>query len=339
MNKRLTRALLGAGIAGTLALGGCAVPVPEFTPPPEESHVYPVLDETRLDRVLAAVNDTLAKADADGEKGELTTRIDGRARSMRTWEYALAKATTEAEMENPYTPQALSTDPAVEIVAATQEWPRHVVVITDPPAEGNIPLMLVLAQDGPRDPYSLRSWVRLLPATTTPQMHAPEAGSPQLEPDADGLLLSPEEAVSAYADLLNKGDDSEFKDSFEEDMYANLLKEELKGLNQSLSVAGKVTQKNGKRGDIYALETFDGGAIVISGMRSEQTYEKTVPRAKMRVGDLVAALNEGEADVATKLMATYEHMLAFYVPPADSDEKIRLLGAERVLAKVSKPDN
>lgn len=339
MTKRRIQATLSVGIVGLLGLSACAVPIPEFTPPPAESHVYPVLDDTRLERVLADVNDTLAQADEAAKRSELSPRVAGRASLMRGWEYSLAKATTAAELENPYSPQPLSTDPAVEVIAATEGWPREVMVITDPPAEGNIPLLLVLAQDEPRDPYSLRSWVRLLPATTTPQMHAPETGSALVAQDAEGLLLTPAEVVRAYADILNKGEESDFRDKFEEDMYQELLDEELKGLKDSLAIAGKVTQETKKRGSVYALETFDGGAIVVSGLRSNQTYEKTVAGAKMRVGEVVAAKNDGNAEVATKLTAVYEHMVAFYVPPADSTEKIRILGAERVLSAVKQPED
>ncbi len=338
MNRSLRSATLSLGVAGTLLLGACAVPVPEFTPPPAESQVFPVLDESRLDRVLAAVNETLKEADQDADKGELTPRVSGRAAQMRGWEYSLAEATKEAEMEDPYTPQPLGTDPAVSVIAATAEWPRHIMVITDPPEGGNIPLLLALAQDEPRDEYTLRGWVRLMPGVTTPQFHAPESGSEQLEPDAEGLLISPAETVSAYADVLNKGEESKQRKNFAEDQYQELLDEELKGLKESLDVAGKVTQETKEAGSTMAMSTFDGGAIVFGGMTSEQTYEKTVAQAKMKVGSLVAAKNDGEADVTSKLTAVYQHMIAFYVPAEDSDEKISVLGAERVLSSVKKPE-
>lgn len=321
-----------------LLLGACSVPVPEFTPPPEESQVYPVLDETRLDRVLAEINETLKEADKDADKKELTPRVSGRAAQMRGWEYSLAKATKKADMDSPYTPQALGTSPAVSIVAATDDWPRHVMVVTDPPEEGQIPLILTLSQEHPRDEYTLRGWVRLMPGVTTPQMHAVESGSEQLDEDAEDLLLSPESAIKAYAGILNEGKDAKNYKKFEEDQYQELLSEELKGLKDSLDVAGKVSQKTTSAGEIVAMASFDGGAIVFGGLKTEQNYEKTVSQAKMRVGDLVAAKNDGNATVESKLTAVYNHMVAFYVPAEDSEEKISLLGAERVLSSVKVPE-
>lgn len=337
MKSNQRRAVVALAIAG-ITLGSCAVPVPEFTPPPEETQVYPVLDESRLDRVLATVNDTLAEADADADKEELTPRVSGRAAQMRGWEYSLAKATKKAELEDPYQPQPLATDPAVSIIAATEDWPRQVMVITDPPEDGNIPLLLTLQQESPRDQYSLQGWARLLPGVTTPQTDATATGSEQLSPDSEGLILAPEEAVAAYADVLNKGKDSKHAKKFEKDQYRSLLNEERKALAESLEVAGKVTQETKQAGPTYALSTFDGGAIVFGGLTTEQKYEKTVRQAKMKVGSFVAAKNGGDSEVDSTLTAVYQHMVAFYVPPEDSEDKIDVLGAERVLSSVKQPE-
>lgn len=337
MSNRMRTSIWAAALAGMIALSGCAVPVPEFTPPPTDTQTFPVLDEDRLEKVLVAVNETLRDADADADKEVLSDRVEGRAAQMRGWEYSLAKATEKAEMEEPYQPQPLGTDPAVSAIAATDDWPREVMVITDPPEGGNVPLLLMLRQETVRDPYSLRGWVRLLPGVTTPQMHATASGSEPLAPDAGDLLLSPEETVAGYADVLNRGKNSDEAKTFDMDPYRELLVEERKALAESVEVAGKISQKTEPAGETMALSTFDGGAIVFGGMRTEQTYEKTVEGAKLKVGDMVSAKNGGEADVETKLTAVYQHMIAFYVPPADSDEKITVLGAERVLSSVKKP--
>lgn len=338
MSRRVHNLAWAGALAAALTLGGCAVPVPEFTPPPADTQAFPVLDEGRLERVLISINETLREADAAADKKELSDRVTGRAAQMRGWEYSLAKATVKAEMEEPYTPQALSTDPAVSAIAATDEWPREIMVITDPPEGGNVPLLMMLRQESPRENYTLRGWVRLLPGVTTPQMHATASGSEQLEPDAEGLLLTPEETVEAYADVLNKGSKSKQVKKFSKDAYRELLTEERKALKESLEVAGKITHSTSAAGETMALSTFDGGAIVFGGMKTEQVYEKTVTGAKMRVGDIVSAKNGGEAEVETTLTAVYQHMVAFYVPPADSDEKISILGAERVLSSVKIPE-
>lgn len=338
MTARTRAGILAVGTAVLVGIGSCSVPVPEFTPPPQDAEVYPVLDEERLDEVLAEVNETLAKADEESDRDELSPRIDGRAKQMRGWEYALAKAMKKADADDPYTPQALSTDPAVYVIAATEEWPRNVMVITDPPDEGNAPMLLTLAQETPRDQYSLQGWVRLAPGVTTPQVNAAVTGSKQIEDDADGLLLSPEQTIEAYAEWLNKGKKAKHAKKFAKDQYKEIIDSELKGLKESLDVAGKVKQTTKPAGSVTAIETFDGGAIVFGGLRSQQVYEKTVDDAKMRVGTMVAAKNGGDANVDTKLTAVYDHMIAFYVPPEDSEEKISLLGAERVLSSVKEPE-
>lgn len=330
---RRTWATAGSAVLA-LTLLGCAVEVPEFTPPPRDEQVLPVMDEARMDRVLAGVEEHVAAADADLKKDELPPRVIGRAAQMRGWEFTLAAKTKEIELETPYVPQPLTTDPLVEIIAATDTWPRQVMVITDPPPEGNTNLLLVLEQADPRAEYALMSWVRLLPGVTTPAADAAAIGSVQLAPDAEGLKFTPEAAIANYTDLLNNGSESKHADAFEEDSYRTLLEEELKALKEAVTRAGKMSQETTKVGSVYTLQTFDGGAIVVGGMKSEQVYDKTVSGAKMRVGGMIAALNGGTHEVQSKLIATYEHMVAFYVPPADSDKKVTLLGAERILSKV-----
>src|SRR5699024_3265408 len=100
----------------------------------------------------------------------------------------------------------------------------------------------------------------------------------------------------------------------------------------------KVTQETKPAGPTYALSTFDGGAIVLSGMTTEQEYEKTVQQAKMKVGSLVAAKNDGNSEVDSTLTAVYEHMVAFYGPAEDSADRSGRLGAELVRSSVKRPE-
>src|SRR5699024_8368067 len=140
-----------AALLAAAGLAGCAVPVPETTPEPESTVVYPVLDEGRLDRVLAAVQESLDAADAELDADLLAPRVTERAEQTRAAAYRLAKAT--ADEDDPYELQPLGTDDAAAAIAATREWPRTVMVVTPPPEESNAPRLLVLRQQDPRAEY------------------------------------------------------------------------------------------------------------------------------------------------------------------------------------------
>ncbi|MPV50308.1 MULTISPECIES: hypothetical protein [unclassified Pseudactinotalea] len=338
MNARRIVAATATGMVillGSAGLTGCAVPVPQSTPEPESTTVYPVLDEGRLDRVLASVQTSLADADAALDPDLLPPRITERAEAVRAAEYRLAKATKDDE--EPYTPQPLGTDDVAAVVAATEDWPRTVMVATTPPAGSNAPRLLVLTQQEPRDDYSMVGWVRLLPGVSTPTVAASEIGVDPVAPDDPGLLIAPDEVAAAYAETVEKGDKADSADLFADDIYRTALRDEVKAQQKSLEVAGTVKNKVTAQDGVAALATADGGAIVYAGLTSTMTYERTVARSTMKVGSQYAALNDGEDEVDESITGSYLHMIAFYIPPADAgeDAQVSVLGAERVLTKVT----
>lgn len=332
MRRTIAAAIAVLGIAG---LAGCSVPVPQTTPEPQSTVVYPVLDEGRLDRVLEAVQTSLDAADEALDAEQLPPRITERAEETRAAEYRLAKATKDDD--DPYELQPLGTEDVAAVVSATKEWPRTVMVATNPPEGSNAPRLLVLRQEDPRADYSVVGWVRLLPGVSTPQINAAEIGVDPVAPDDADLLIAPDEVAAAYAETIEKGDDAKQADLFAENIYQKSLREELNSQQESLEVAGKVTRKVDAQEGVDALATADGGAIVFAGMTSTMTYERTVARSTMKVGSQYAALNDGEAEVNDSVTGSYLHMVAFYVPPADAgdDAQVSVLGAERVLTKVT----
>lgn len=331
--RRIAGALLG--LAGLAGLAGCAVPVPETTPEPESTVVYPVLDEGRLQRVLDDVRTELQAADEKLDPELLPPRIAGRAEESRAAEYRLAKAT--ADGDEPYEPRALGTDELAAVVSATKDWPRTVMVATNPPENTNAPRLLVLRQQAPRDNYALIGWVRLLPGVSTPQINAAEIGVDPVAPDDPGLIIAPDEVAAAYAETIEKGDDAEQADLFAENIYQENLRDELSAQQESLEVAGKVTRSFEVQDGVEALATADGGAIVFAGLTSTTKYERTVARSTMKVSAKYAALNDGEAEVDKSVTGTDLHMVVFYIPPADAPDgaQVSVLGAERVLSKVT----
>ena len=174
--------LAAAAAATALLLAGCAGDVPQPAPEPAATAPLPVLDEDRIERILADVEETVEAADAALDPELLSDRLTGPALSMRQAEYRLSEAS-----EGERTPTPLTTSSQVEVVAATDEWPRSLYVVSHVPDDANLPLLLVLTQEDARSQYKLWFWTSLLPGVQTPSTAHPEAGSPQLAPDAVDL--------------------------------------------------------------------------------------------------------------------------------------------------------
>ncbi|MFC7406286.1 hypothetical protein [Georgenia alba] len=334
MTPRRTLAGLCLAVSATL-LAGCATELPQPRPEQPPQTPPPALDEDRLQRVLSEVEGTIAQGDEENDGQRLGPRIMGPAADTRRAEYALARAT-----DGNTSPAPLITDANVTSVAASDSWPRPAMVITDVPEGENLPLLLGLVQPNPRDPYALWGWVTLFPGIQLPGMDRIETGSPVLEPDAEGLAATPEQVVDRYVNVFNNGDDSDFADAFAEDPYRTSSHETTDELSEAIEAAGEasVEAEVGDDGPL-ALATAEGGAIVISELRSTLTMTRTVPESELTAGGELAALMEDD-EVVGSVSGVSDVTIAFYVPPADAeDTTIQPIGATSVLADVNRDDD
>lgn len=332
IRRNRVAALVGAALA--VLLVACTPEIPEVSPDPEETEVQPVLDVPRLERVLDDIEEHINAADEESDGDILAERMEDPALAVRTAEYRLRSATADTDDETGLQP--LTTSSAVSIVAATEEWPRAVFVITEIPDEANSPLLIGLRQETPQEPYRMFSWVRLLPGVTTPQTDVAEVGSTPVDPADDSFLTSPQQALENYADLLTEGEDSEFADDFAEEPFRELVEQEAETLSENVEAAGEFTHDTAVReDDTVAMLTADGGVVVIGAMRTRHTFTKTEDDGEVEVGGQLAALSEDDGEVNESLRGTYHVMVALYVPTEQEDAQITVLGVERVLAAVS----
>ncbi|HZK04926.1 MAG TPA: hypothetical protein VFC82_03660 [Actinomycetaceae bacterium] len=318
----------------TLGLSACQasfVPSPDPQPAPPEPG--PVLSTDRLDGILDEIGETLTSADAATSAEELSDRITGPAREMRSAEYQLASISGGA---NPVTP--IETEPQVSIIPATTAWPRVAGVVTTIPEGTNLPELLTLVQEDARDPFALWSWVRLFPGVTVPATTAPVTGSAPVAPDSDTLRFTPQATLEAYVDILNNGDDSESAGDFEADPFRTGYAQTVQSLASAVEAAGTATQQSAVGDDgTHSIGTHEGGAIVVGTVDQVLTVQRTVEDATLTVGPNLAY--GGEPGVSGSLIATYLTTIAFYVPPSDSEEPVTVLGAEQVLMGVERDDS
>jgi hypothetical protein len=322
--------VVGSIAVASALLAGCAQEIPEPSPQPAASEPAPVLTVEQTESVLAAIGEVLAAADSSRDEAALSARLADPALKLRAAQYTLADR-SDGERE----PTPLTTEDQVLILGATEGWPRTVMAVTQPPSGQTAPLLIVVRQDNARSPYKLRAWVRLFAGIETPAMGSVEVGSLPLEKDAEGLRATPADTLTWYGDLLTTGSESEHADAFEEDPYVTALQAEVETGRTSLEGIAEITVNSlAERDGVIALQTADGGALVVGQLITSTGYKKTLSGSTLELsgeaGDWL-----GDGTVPALASVRHDSMVAFYVPPS-ADGKITVLGADRVLTDASK---
>ncbi|UNX53965.1 hypothetical protein MF406_13470 [Georgenia sp. TF02-10] len=334
MSHRPRRRVAVAVVAAAALLAGCAPEVPEPDPEPAAATPPPVLDDERLDRILADIGSTLAAGDEARDPELLKPRVTGPALEVRAAEYRLTEALGQDG------PAPLTTDTQFEAVAATDAFPRVVIAVSQVPEGSNFPLVLALVQAEPRAQYQLWGWAGLLPDAETPAFIHPDRGSAQLGPEAEGLVATPRDVVAAYAAELNDPD-GQTAVTFAEDRFREFVSEETTALEEGVESAGEAstTAAAGDDGPLV-LGTADGGAFVMGELALQTVIKKTVPGSELSVRGQLGALLEDPDTIPGSATFTREATVAFYVPPAGAEDgTVEPIGAGAVYTGAIRDDD
>ena len=320
---------LVALLAAVATLTACATPLPVPTPEPPAAVAPPALTVTQSAAVLDDLGSVLSAADTALDASLLAPRVVGPALAMRSAEYLRDEATGG---ERP--PTALPTKAQVAIVPQTTTWPRVQLVVTEQPDDLQAPRILVLEQATPRDRYALWGWARMFPNASTPRTAEAEKGSPVLPPDDADLVMSPDQVLAAYADLLANGDASASAASFAADSFRDSVAANRQTLSTNVQEIGSVAETYTPDGPpLTVIGDAEGGALVVGSMSTVSTVTITVAGAKLTLSPFESAA-AGAAEAGTSLARTYTDVLVFHVPPAGSGQQVQLIAAEAVLTAV-----
>lgn len=315
--------------AALLALvAACGAPLP--APAPEAVPAVPPAATTvaQSQRVLGDLATVLAAGDAVLDPAALTTRVAGPALAIRTAEYVRANATAGAKA-----PTALPTGDQALIVPETAQWPRTQLVVTEQPDDLQAPRILVMRQESARDQYHLWGWARLGQGVQMPLTADPSAGSPELAADAGGLMLTPADALTQYADVLASGDASASAPLFAADFFRTGIETARQTYSSAVESVGTVAETYTPQLDtVVAMATVDGGAIVVGQLTTVTTL--TVSQGSLTLDPTDAALS-GKTSVTKNLTYTWADVLVFYVPPEGAEAQVQVLAGEHARVSVS----
>ena len=320
--------LLASSTACASPSGSIASPSPSIS----AIDVPPVaLVSSQVNKILADLEKVTADADLTSDKKVLAARFAGPALEQRTAHYILRGRSTKVAA----LPKIVGKPISFSLPAATDTWPRTLMVVTDEQGDEALPQMLVMQQETPRSKYMLWYNIRLMPGAKIPEVPSAETGAIPVEIDSLFLKLAPTDVASGYGDVINKGAASLSFGLFDtaKDEFYKQVSQSQKSQVENLTT-GKITFSHalGNK-NVISLATSTAGALVAVYMTD--TY-KIKPK---KAGSAVAVSGQEKimlgADGSTRgVRSVYGDMMLFYVPALSDTSRIRLLGVSQGLISV-----
>ncbi|MCC2032339.1 glycosyl transferase [Microbacterium allomyrinae] len=309
--------------------GSTPTPTPTATVIAPEGQQAPAVTKAQAERILTRIASTVADADAALDGDLAATRLEGAALALRETNYKLRASLTDYAA-----PSAILSKPLKIILPQAYDgWPRSVIAVVDD-AESKTSSIMVMTQQDAWSDYKLSYAASLEASTEMPALAPAYIGATQVEPDSPFLLLAPEDVAAAYADVLNKGEESEFYDLFEvegdqlRESIAADRQRRLESFNQTASSTGTLefASTPGSQPP-FALATVESGAIVAVNLYESDTVKPTNEDAVIKLdGNTTVKTLSGVDQSATGFQTTFSDQVFFYVPGPGSNEKITLLG-------------
>lgn len=340
LEYRRAFAIVPAVAVSALLFTGCSADAwPQLAPTPTptptasvvapEGQKAPAVTKAQAERILARVASTVAEADEALDPALAASRLDGAALGVRETNYTLRGAIAA----HPVLPAVLTKPLEILLPQAFEEWPRSFMAVVDD-EETKTSSIMFLTQADAWAPYKLAYMGSLEASTELPGLAPEYIGASQIPPDSSFLLLPPDQLATAYADVLNSGEESEFFGLFdpESDQFRVGIEADrasrLEEFNQTGAQTGTLTftSSTGAQPPI-SLATIESGAIVAVNIYETDTVKPTNTDAVIKVdGNETVKTLAGASQSTTGFETVFSDQLFFYVPGQGSSEKIRLLG-------------
>ncbi|WP_445443859.1 hypothetical protein [Clavibacter sp. km1a] len=283
----------------------------------------PVVTEDQAERIVSRVAEVATAADQSLDAATLAPRFAGPALQERTSDYQVRKAKPDIAA----VPAIPAGDLQLTLPQATVAWPRTIAaVVKDPDTEDAPTLSLTLVQESPRDNYRV---LYAMPVSTTaalPDVAPAAIGAARLAPDVKLLAVQPDQLSAAYADVLNKGDASEFAGLFDPTDDGVRAQDAKRKVDFPASIGETGTVEFAATADTtapVAMSTVESGALVSVTVQLGIVAKPTTEGAKVNANPEVQAIT-GLTDSAKGFDTVRTAQMLMYVPPVNSGEKIRL---------------
>lgn len=323
-----------------LVVSGCSAGSwPQFdgesTPSPSASVIVPVdqgapaVTETQAARILSSISAQVARADEGNDAEAAAQRLTGAALAVRKTNYQLRSKIADHASLAPVPASSLK----VVLPEARDTWPRSFFAVVA--SSGGVRTLMSVSQEDPWTPYKL-SYVATSASDANLSLAPAYVGAVSIDPETPFLILPPAQLATAYADVMDKGDDSEYAKIFDTDTDSDSFRVQvaadrqrrLTEFNETGTETGTMTfSTSAGDTDPAALATLDSGAIVAISVVESDKVEPTNEDAVIKVPDnTVVQTLTGETESKTGFETTFSDQLFFFVPAQSSNQRIQFLG-------------
>ncbi|WP_336704302.1 hypothetical protein [Micrococcus terreus] len=317
----LTVSLPGPATASPSAEGGADQSATQ------EGEFIPLLVDQQLERILGRIEGRVQQGDTEQDAEQFGNRVSGMARTMRELNYR-NRAIDEDQAE----PAPLAAAPVLSAVGTEDgSFPRTVLVVTEG-EQNETPHLSVLRQRAPRQQYQLVYAVPMAPGATLPGMSMTDQGLSRIDlKDADGLMMSPSEAVAGVTAYLTDEDD-DFKDKMAPSAYATAIQDYQKDVAESAKDTDVSLKRHPRPRETMAFRLPDGSALVFASVYANVYVSPKEEGGTVIASDLVAEVaGESETETTKDLSMRYRELMVLRVPAEggdDADAQVSLDGFE-----------
>jgi hypothetical protein len=334
--------LLGAG--GLLATGLLAAcgSEPEAPPAPptgkQLAEPTPVQTSEQLETIVPEVNAAVVAADEAKDATPLAPRVSGSAAEFRTALYGLI-GKAEEWSEDLKVPGA---ELIVTMSSVTAEFPRVAIALVEDSVADGVPYFMALQQADVKSGYTAWAWAQQAVGIEMPTVPNAVVGSEALTADAEGLVMTPAEALTLYAEVLTDGDDADPDDKLAPNPFQTgtheRIQAERKELNQGVEwdEAGTIRETYSVReGEFAGLRTEDGGAIVMATLMSSRKVSIKDGATMRYAEDNKYTKVIGKREFTKEYVREFGTHVALYIPSADAGGQVQPIGATQTALAAS----
>lgn len=326
------KAFSAMAVCLALSLSACAGE-PALPAPASQDAVEAVVTPETFATVVDRTTKQLNASDEKKSVESMSAYLAGPFRQERAAQYALAKI-----MGKNYKLSPVVLDPEATAISSGSAFPRTMVAFAGPTEQEKLSTLTVWSQNTARNNYALWAAVRLFPSIPDLSLLSElsdVAGYPQVE--AADYVADPAQVVREYAKYVTSRKKGQI--AFEEkDQLFTEITGQVKTLSDSLGELGtaKVTASVPLE-ETRAISTQDGGLVLVGQLAYSLKITKSEEDATLRIASTIGALAEkdpeGVLEVSEPVDANYITSVAFYIPPAGSEQVVQVIGASTPVLK------
>lgn len=316
-----------AAALATTILAACSaeaeVPQPQAGTQAEYS-----MSQDKYAEITQMVEESVTAAGEAKDATLLSDRVGEPLRSQLTAQYKLASVAPS------FTPADVTVSPDATPLLSGSAFPRTLMAIDFAATTSSVGTLQVWNQSNARDNYQLRAAVEVFPSPPAIDLTSTLNNEPGFAGlAADSFAVDPSAVVTDYATYLTDREMTGIQFN-ESDPLATQVAEQVDSLNESLGDIGEVEATfSAADSGTYGVSTTDGGAVLVGEIRYDMTITGNPDEGTARLGSFIGALYEGEADGVVEIdkpvTASYSTSVAFYIPSAQGEAQVHVLGASR----------